>query len=71
MRPLIIGLVVGVGFVHAFDRLLGSPPAGIAMSDAATLVPLLAMVVIVAVAACLLPARRAAHVDPMDALRLE
>ena len=72
MRPLTIGLLLGVGFVHAFDRLLGSanPPA-IAMSDAATLVPLLAVVVVVAAVACLIPARRAAHADPVEALRLE
>jgi ABC-type lipoprotein release transport system permease subunit len=41
------------------------------MSDAATLVPLLAIVVVVAAAACLIPAQRAAHADPVDALRLE
>jgi putative ABC transport system permease protein len=71
MKPLAIGLVLGVGFVHAFDRLLGQASLPIAMSDAATLVPLLAIVFVVAAAACLVPARRAAHVDPVDALRLE
>jgi putative ABC transport system permease protein len=72
LRPLTIGLLLGVGLVHAFDRLLGSAsPPPIAMSDAATLVPLLAIVVVVAAAACLIPARRAAHADPVDALRLE
>ncbi len=72
LRPLTIGLLLGIGLVHAFDRLLGSAnPPPIAMSDAATLVPLLAVVVVVAAAACLIPARRAAHADPVDALRLE
>ena len=71
MKPLTIGLVLGVGCVHAFDRLFGQAPLPIAMSDAATLVPLLAVVIIVAAAACLVPARRAAHVDPVDALRSE
>ena len=72
LPPLTIGLLLGVGFVHAFDRLLGSAnPPPIAMSDAATLVPLLAVVVVVAAIACLIPARRAAHADPVAALRLE
>ena len=72
LRPLTIGLLLGVGFVHAFDRVLGSAnPPPIAMSDATTLVPLIAVVVVVAVTACLIPARRAAHADPVDALRLE
>jgi putative ABC transport system permease protein len=71
MKPLTIGLLLGVGFVHAFDRLFGQATLPIAMSDAATLAPLLAIVFAVAAAACLLPARRAAHVDPVEALRLE
>jgi putative ABC transport system permease protein len=71
MKPLTIGLMLGVGFVHAFDRLFGQASLPIAMSDAATLIPLLAVVIVVAAAACLVPARRAAHVDPVDALRLE
>ena len=71
MTPLAIGLLLGVGFVHAFDRLFGQATLPIAMSDAATLVPLLAVVVVVAAAACLIPARRAAHSDPVEALRLE
>jgi hypothetical protein len=71
MKPLAVGLVLGIGCIHAFERLFDDPEQPVAMTDVATLVPLIAVVVLVAVVACLIPARRAARVDPIAALRSE
>jgi len=61
------GLVGAVGFAGALRSLL----FGVAPVDAATLAAAVAVTVGVCLAACWLPARRAAGVDPMVALRYE
>jgi len=71
MRQLAVGLLLGVGCTYAFNRLFNDPGQAIGMTDAATLVPLILAIVVVAIAACLIPARRAARIDPIAALRSE
>jgi ABC-type lipoprotein release transport system permease subunit len=44
---------------------------GVTGTDPLTLVFIAALLILVALAACWVPARRAAHVDPMVALRHE
>ena len=61
------GLIGGV----AGSRLLGAFLNGVSPFDGLTFAGVAALVLGVALAACYLPARRAAQVDPMVALRYE
>jgi putative ABC transport system permease protein len=68
IRPVLIG--VAAGFVLAFiaARLLERQLVGVTAHDPATFVLVTLMLVAVAVLASLIPARRAARVDPTQAL---
>jgi ABC-type antimicrobial peptide transport system permease subunit len=66
-----IGIVVGVGASLGVTRLLESLLFGVNPNDAGILVGAAAVLAIAALAANLLPARRAARVDPMLSLRAE
>ena len=67
----LVGVGVGVGVSLASTRLLSRFLYGIAPTDIATFIALALLLVAVALAACLIPARRAMRVDPMMALRYE
>jgi ABC-type antimicrobial peptide transport system permease subunit len=62
-----IGLVLSIGVA----KLLSSMFLGLRISDAITFAAGSAVLGIAALAACWVPARRAANVDPMVALRAE
>jgi ABC-type antimicrobial peptide transport system permease subunit len=64
---LVIGLVGSLGVSY----LLRSQLYGVSSSDPATYVVVAALLGLVALAACYLPARRATRVDPLIALRYE
>ncbi|HVX39824.1 MAG TPA: ABC transporter permease [Gemmatimonadaceae bacterium] len=68
---LVAGLLIGLGFAAASTRLISSFLYGLKPMDSATLAGSVALLAIVALGAAYLPARRAARVDPMDALREE
>jgi predicted permease len=68
---LAIGLVLGLAGALALGRLLQSMVRETSPRDPLTLAVVAALLVVVALAASLLPARRAARVDPAVALRAE
>ncbi len=71
LKLVLIGVAVGVAGALALSRLLTQFLYGVAPSDPATFVGVASILVVVAVLACWIPARRAMEVDPMAALRYE
>ncbi len=68
---LAIGLPIGIAGALGVGRLLQSLLVQTSPTDPVTLVSIVTLLVGVAVVACLWPARRAARLDPMLALRYE
>ena len=67
----LIGITLGLSGSFAATRLIKSLLFGVTATDATTFVAVSALILVVAVLACYIPARRAAKVDPMEALRYE
>jgi putative ABC transport system permease protein len=71
IRLLLIGLPLGLGGAVALSGILESQLFGVSAGDPITLVGVSLTLAGVAISACYLPARRAAKVNPMVALRYE
>jgi putative ABC transport system permease protein len=66
-----IGLVLGIGIALGLSRLIASLLFGVSATDAIVFTAVPFALGIVAMVACFVPARRAAAVDPIDALRYQ
>jgi ABC-type antimicrobial peptide transport system permease subunit len=68
---LVIGVAIGIPVALGLSRYVVSLLYGLAPTDPATMAATLGLLAIVSIAAAFLPARRAARIDPMAALRCE
>jgi ABC-type antimicrobial peptide transport system permease subunit len=68
---IVPGLLVGLAGALALSRTLRTLLYQVSASDPRTFALVAAVLVVVALAAVLLPARRAAGMDPTEALRIE
>ena len=71
VRLGVIGIVVAVPCAILLGRALRSQLFGVSAADPLTLAGVVLLMSVVGMVAALVPARRAAHVEPMDALRAE
>ncbi len=71
MKPTLLGVAVGVIGAFALGRVLSSLIYGVKSTDPATFLAVAMVLSIVALSASIIPAYRAAKVDPMVAVRYE
>ena len=71
MAPVFIGLLAAAAAAVAFGRVLSSLLYEVDGRDPLTIALVAALLGLVSLAACLIPARRAGTLDPLDALRYQ
>ncbi len=71
LKTVLIGVAIGLGGAYALMHLLSNLLYGVSATDTTTFVSMSLLLIIISLLASYIPARRAAKVDPMIALRSE
>jgi ABC-type antimicrobial peptide transport system permease subunit len=71
MKLVVIGVVIGLAGSFGLTRLMARLLFGVGPADPLTFISVAALLMLVALFACFIPARRATKVDPMVTLRHE
>jgi predicted permease len=71
MRLALVGVMIGIAAGTALTRLMAKMLYQVSATDPLTFFAVAMILLIVAIAACYFPARKASRVDPMQALRSE
>jgi predicted permease len=71
LRLVIIGMLIGIGISLVLGRVIKAELTGVAAYDPLTLGATTVLLIVTATIACWVPAQRAAHIDPIVALRCD
>jgi ABC-type antimicrobial peptide transport system permease subunit len=70
-KMALLGVVFGIALAAGLTRLMSAQLYGVSPRDPLTFAGVALVLMLVALAACYIPARRAASVDPTEALRAQ
>jgi putative ABC transport system permease protein len=71
LRLVLVGMAIGIAISLMLGRVIGTELVGVKIYDPITLTATTLLLTITAAVACLVPARRAAQVDPVVSLRYQ